>query len=223
MISALLISIPVLIVISLVVFGGGQIFMPLFQIYWNFLAKVMHIEISQTTIDSIFGVSNATPGVLSTKFAFISGFLISNNQWYGFFVAVLTYLTFILPAMLVMYLAICLSKKYKNNSYGEAINKLMKPVVGGIMIALVVQLFVGSIVPFLNFNGESLLFGGKYISIDWNEKAKFFSGYRLYILIAWVILSFSYSYYLYIKKFPIWALIIINIIIAILIFHPFVN
>lgn len=222
MISALLVSIPVLAVVSLVVFGGGQIFMPLFQIYWDFINKVFHTTIAQETIDTVFAVGNGTPGVLSTKFAFVSGYLMANGEWYGYLAAFLTFFSFVTPAILLMYVAMKISKKYAGKTMGVTINKYMKPVVGGIMIALVIQLFIGSMFQNFSFNEQSMLFGGSYATVISDNKTAFFSGYRLYILIAWVCSSFVYSYVLYKKKFPIYALILMNIVIALLLFHPFV-
>ncbi|UUD36979.1 Chromate transporter [Mycoplasmopsis californica] len=222
MLSVLLVSIGLLVFVSLIVFGGGQVFMPLFQFYWNLLRDVFKIEVDQNLIDAAFSVGNGTPGVLSTKFAFISGYFIEQHEWWGVALSFLTYFSFIIPAMLVMYLAMRLSVKYKENKFGLLMSKYFKPVVAGIMIALVIQIMIATAIPLLHFNSDNILINKEYGYLKETPKSEFFSGYRLWILIPWCIVSCGYSFYLYKKKFPIYALILLNILIAILIFHPFV-
>lgn len=69
---ALFVSLPLLIVISLSVFGGGKVFIPVFLWLWNFLAKTFNLDISEVQINNVFAVSNSTPGVVSTKFSFVT-------------------------------------------------------------------------------------------------------------------------------------------------------
>lgn len=56
-------------VIGIIVFGGGQVFMPLFSSLWTVMG------VPKETIDTVFVVVNSTPGVVGTQLAFFSGFL----------------------------------------------------------------------------------------------------------------------------------------------------
>ncbi|WP_027334004.1 chromate transporter [Mycoplasma elephantis] len=223
MISVILFSIGLLVFISLIVFGGGQVFMPLFQFYWNSLSNIFKIPISQELIDGAFAVANGTPGVLSVKFAFLSGYFIGQNQWYTFIIVLITYLSFVVPPIFLMYISMRLSKKYnKQGMFNVMLSKYFKPIVAAIMMALVVQIMMVSILPFLHFNSENFIFNQKYIYVQETQKSIFFSDYRKWILIPWCLFSFGYSFYLFKKNFPVFILILLNIIIAMMIFHPFV-
>ncbi|UWV84256.1 hypothetical protein [Mycoplasmopsis felis] len=49
--------------------------MPIFRWLWTFLSSVFGSQISEEKINTVFAVSNSTPGVVSTKFGFFTGFL----------------------------------------------------------------------------------------------------------------------------------------------------
>lgn len=50
-------------ILGLIVFGGGQVFMPLFKSLWEFMGHHgSHID--QSNIDNMFTVANSTPGVV---------------------------------------------------------------------------------------------------------------------------------------------------------------
>ncbi|QNM93451.1 chromate transporter [Mycoplasma sp. Pen4] len=221
----LLISIPLIIIISLSVFGGGQVFMPIFSWLWTLMHNNFGAsQLTQDKIDSVFTIANTTPGVVSTKFAFFTGYLVANGEWWGYLAVFLTYLIFCLPAIFVMALAMKYVKKFKTNKYIANMLIVMKPIVAGIMIALSLQLLISILFPEVIFNK----------SID--EYAKLSkpgaSGYDVFIahghgyyrnilLKIYVPVGIFGSYFLAKKKFSLFIIILINIAVSILLFAPY--
>ncbi|EIE39346.1 chromate transporter [Mycoplasmopsis canis] len=214
MILALILSIPLLIIISLSVFGGGQVFMPVFEWLWKFLNSLFNLNIDDQVIYKVFTVSNATPGVVSTKFGFLTGYLVSKGEWWGFIAVFLTYLVFCIPAIIVMVLAMKYITKFKSNSYVKNMIIVMKPIVAGIMLSLAVQLFLSVILPEIGFNKGT---GADYIKINDSSK-NFFVGYRNILLKMYVVLGIGFSFYLARKKKSLFMIIIINVLISLFLF-----
>lgn len=79
---ALLVALPFLVLISLSVFGGGQIFMPIFSWFWGLFREWFGSNITESDISQVFAVGNATPGILSTKFALVTGYFYANKEWW---------------------------------------------------------------------------------------------------------------------------------------------
>ncbi|WP_027123004.1 chromate transporter [Metamycoplasma spumans] len=221
MILALLLSIPLLIFISLAIFGGGQVFMPVFQWMWQLLSKIFHFTISDDIINQVFAISNATPGVVSTKFGLITGYLVSNGQWWGYLAMILTYLVFIIPAMLMMYFAMKKVNKLSDNITIKKLLLIMNPVVAGIVISLAIQLIISTMFPYISFNNGSAKYAGLINEIN-SEKVAFFRGWREYILYLWVPFGSTFSFIAARKKLPLWAIIIINLILTFIIFQPWI-
>lgn len=216
MIVAFLVALPLLIFISLSVFGGGQVFMPVFKWLWELLANTFGAEISQETINHVFTVSNATPGVVSTKFAFFTGYLVSNGEWWGFLAMFVTYLFFTIPALVVIVISMKYVNKFENTIIMQKILLYMKPVVAGIIIAIAVQLVIGLMFPFLIFNDSSA-----YVGIDEiREQAVFFSGWRRIVLLVYFPITVIISYFLYRKKISLFFIIFGSTILALIVFMP---
>ena len=78
-------------IISIVVFGGAQIFIPYFKIL-----LVNLLGVSPDVWNSVLSITNATPGVFGLKLAFISGFLAANGNWWGWLLMIVTYIAFIM-------------------------------------------------------------------------------------------------------------------------------
>ncbi|WP_036456961.1 chromate transporter [Mycoplasmopsis lipofaciens] len=214
---ALLVSCLFLIIISLSVFGGGQVFMPIFKWLWISLSSWFDLNISEITINNIFAIGNATPGILSPKFALITGYLTANGEWWGFVAMLLTYSIFIFPAFLMMYLALRYTRKINNSNFFTKLIKIMNPVIVGIIVALIIQLFLAIIFPFLKFN-KSL---SEYWTINQNTlKNLFYSDWRKIVLYIYVPTGIIISSILYFKKIPIVYLIIGNIVLSLLLFQP---
>ncbi|MGZ9797466.1 chromate transporter [Mycoplasma sp. 4013] len=211
MILAFLVALPFLILISLSVFGGGQVFMPIFRWLWMFLAQNFGANINDDHINTIFTVANSTPGVVSTKFAFFTGYIIANGQWWGYLAMFLTYLIFCLPAIIIMVLAMKYINKFKTNTFVKNMLIIMRPIVAGIILSLALQLFLAIFVPEVSFN-KSL---AKY-AIE--KKEVFFVGYRNILLKIYVPIGILFSYYLARKKFSLFLIIVINIAISFFLF-----
>ncbi|WP_036452848.1 chromate transporter [Mycoplasma buteonis] len=220
---ALLVSIPLIILISLIVFGGGQVFMPIFSWFWNLLAKNFGSQIDDNTINQVFTVSNSTPGVVSTKFAFFSGYLVANGEWWGYLAMFLTYLVFCLPAIGMMLLAMKYINKFEHNKMMQNLLIISKPLVAGIMIALSVQLLISILLPEFYFNKGITEYFGK---VDLEQKphslAALFDittpiGYlRKILLYVYVILAVIIAAVCVKFKKSLFIVIIINVVLSIL-------
>lgn len=216
MILAIVLGIVGVTILSLIVFGGGQVFMPLFQSFWLFLGNNLGVNIDQSKIDAIFTISNATPGVVSTKFAAFTGLLIANNEWWGWILAFFTYLVFCIPAIFLMLLASKMVNKASQTKYLSKLTIVFKPILAAIMISLAIQLLISSMFPQLIFNKGI----NDYFDISQNPKSLFFSGWRYWVLIVWVPIFVIISFILYNKKIPLFWIFLGGIIISFVLFQP---
>ncbi|MFA7699505.1 chromate transporter [Mycoplasmopsis synoviae] len=207
-------------VISLSVFGSGQVFIPLFRWFWMFLEKTFNANISNDTINEVISISNLTPGLVSTKFAFFSGYLISNGYWYGYLAAILIYVVFALCAIMVLVFVMKNLKKFESSKTIQRIFVILKPVIAGIIFSLAIQLFISITFPFVTFNSSI----SSYFKIDFGKtNAIFFSGWRRYVLFAFVPVSISFSIIMLKKtKIHLLVLILLNIALALLFFQPWI-
>ncbi|MBD5788764.1 chromate transport protein [Mycoplasma synoviae GX11-T] len=220
MILILFFTLLMMCVISLSVFGSGQVFIPLFRWFWMFLEKTFNANISNDTINEVISISNLTPGLVSTKFAFFSGYLISNGYWYGYLAAILTYVVFALCAIMVLVFVMKNLKKFESSKTIQRIFVILKPVIAGIIFSLVIQLFISITFPFVTFNSSI----SSYFKIDFGKtNAIFFSGWRRYVLFAFVPVSISFSIIMLKKtKIHLLVLILLNIALALLFFQPWI-
>lgn len=213
-----------LIILCLIVFGGGQVFMPLFKSFWELLdkhgANLTFGKSGQTTgdvIDNVFTLSNSTPGVTSTKFAAFTGYLVSNGQWWGYLAFIGAFLVFAIPSIVMVVMGYKLLKKSQKHKYLAKISLYMMPVIAGTMLALAIQLFIGTALPQVVFNSDGTMFG-----VDTTgHKAKFLSGWRMWVALAYtIIVPFEVFYFSVKKKINIFYLILIHAIIGVLILAP---
>ncbi|WLP85829.1 chromate transporter [Mycoplasma seminis] len=210
-----LVCIPLIIFISLSVFGGGQVFMPIFQWLWNLMHSTFGVDsLDETMINNIFTVANTTPGVVSTKFAFFTGYVVANGSWWGYIAMFITYLVFCLPAIIVMVITMKYVKKFKTNSFVANMLIVMKPIVAGIMISLAISLFISIIIPEYYFNSSTKGYAGI-------AENNYFVGYKNIILKIYVPVGIIGSYYLAKKKFSLFLIILINIVISLILFAPY--
>ena len=207
---ALLVSLIGVFIISIIVFGGGQVFMPLFKWLWIFIND-FGANISDEKIDQIFTVVNSTPGVISTKFALFTGYLVANGAWWGWLALFLTYLTFVIPAIIAIFYATKMISKIETSKHLKNVIVFLKPVIAGIVIALGIQLFIGTAFPTIIFNDFNTYIG---------TQGSLFSGWRLIMLIVYSFIVALESAYLYYKKINIFILISTNLIIGLIIFQP---
>ncbi|VDR41799.1 chromate transporter [Mycoplasmopsis caviae] len=217
---SLFVAIVFLTLISLSIFGGGQVFMPIFSWFWELFRSWFGSNITQSDIAQAFAIGNATPGILSTKFALVTGYFIANKEWWGFIVMFLTYLVFVIPPILMMKLAMKYSKKFENNKFLTKLINVMNPVVTAIICALAIQLFISALAPHFFFN-KSL---SQYVGYIHNSpKVLFYSAWRKIALYCYVPCGIIISAVLYIKKVPIIALILSNVALALIIFEPWLG
>ncbi|MGY6172201.1 chromate transporter [Candidatus Mycoplasma pogonae] len=217
MIVAFLVALIFIVIISLIVFGGGQVFIPLFRWLWEFLNQIFNAEISPEKIDSVIAVANSTPGVVSTKFGFITGYLLFSGSWAGWIAMFITFLFFTLPAIFITFWAY---KKIMHNNKSELSQKIIiytRPVLSAIMLSLALQLFIEILAPFLDFNKGWM----NYWVINFNnDKSQFFSNWRYIVLLIWIPLNIILTMYFYNKKVPIFVLLGSSIIVSLIVFQP---
>ena len=203
-------------IISFVVFGGAQVFIPYFKIL-----LVNILDISDETWNSVLSIANSTPGVFGLKLAFISGFLAGEGHWWAYLAMFITYLIFIIVPIFLMIWIMNKFNKVKNKKFTISLYNIMKPVLCGVLAAVAINLIMSLVVPFLGFNELSDNFGqlDKYIYF----KDTFFTKWRYWVLIAWSILSIIIDYVLIMKyKTNIFLLIVINITLCMIIFQPWI-
>ncbi|VEU59546.1 chromate transporter [Mesomycoplasma neurolyticum] len=219
LLGAIFSSLIAMVIISLIVFGGGQVFMPIFQSFWLFIGKTFNLNITQKEIDLVFTISNFTPGVVSTKFSAFTGLLISDNSWWGILVSLICYILFCLPAIFMMILSTKLLKKSKQNKYLLNLTKYINPALSAIMLALSIQLLISTMFPNVIFN-RSINNYFSWNNVKNNKKLLFFSNWRLIVLLIFVPTFSIFSFVWYQKKKPIYFLFIIGVILAFIAFQP---
>ena len=218
MIILIIISIIGVFILGLIVFGGGQVFMPLFKSFWEILDK-HGAHINEDKINNIFAIVNATPGVVSTKFSFFTGYLIANGEWWGYLAMIGTYLVFALPSIFLILWTTKMIRKSKTNKYLKNIVIFLRPIIVGVLISLSVQLLLGTMFPQIFFNS----FTKGYIpGFTHSLRSIFFSGWRMWLLMAWVPISIGFSCFWLIKQYSLLLIILIYIIISLLIFIPWI-
>lgn len=202
-------------VLGLIVFGGGQVFMPLFKSLWELMGH-HGADIDQDKIDNIFTIANSTPGVVSTKLGTFTGYLSSNGAWWGWLALIITYLIFSVPSILIIWWASKLMKKTTENKYLKNMMIFLRPVIIGVLLSLAIQLFLGTAFPAVVLNSSK-----EYAGIDSGvPRSSFFSGWRMYALISYVVIVIPESFILYRKKVNLFILIISHIAIGMVIFQP---
>ncbi|MBU4691223.1 chromate transporter [Mycoplasma zalophi] len=206
---------------AFIVFGGGQVFLPIYKWIFEILINNFNLHMQIDQIDQVFAVANATPGIIGTKLAFFTGYLLSYDQsgqaqWWGWLAMFLTYLAICIPAIFFMFFTMKIFTKNQTNTYFIAFNKYLKPCLAAIMISLALQLILSMAIPYLTFNGSS-----QYISTNYESlKSQIFSGWRKYVLYFWVPFCVILTIYLQKKQIPLLYLILGSIILGFIIFEP---
>ena len=202
-------------IISIVVFGGAQIFIPYFKIL-----LVNLLGVSPDVWNSVLSITNATPGVFGLKLAFISGFLAANGNWWGWLLMIVTYIAFIMVPIGLILLIFNKYKKIKETKFMIAFSKMMKPIIGGILCSIIINLFISILLPFVGFNdlSDNINNLDKYLYIKTDQ---FFTDWRFWMIFAWTLISIPVEYWI-MKKYKINTIfiIIINIILCLIIFEP---
>lgn len=113
--------------INFITFGGGGVFIPLYETYY---VDKFHL-MSQSDYYGVVSIVNALPGVTGGKLAAYGMFFD-----YGIFGMILGILAFILPGILMIFAVIKIIDKMKDNRIFIRVNALMKPVVAGILLSI---------------------------------------------------------------------------------------
>ncbi|QIW62211.1 chromate transporter [Mycoplasmopsis gallinacea] len=212
----LLLTIALLIFVCLSVFGGGQVFIPIFVWLWKTIANVFNLKMAQETIDNVIAATNSSPGIVSIKFALFTGYLISEGNWWGYLIMILTYIIFIFPAIFIMLLAMKYLKKFEQNRFLKSFLIIVKPVIAGILVALAIQLLIPIVAPGFTFNTPESYFSFNSDSV----KKVFFSSWRLITLFIFIAVAFTTTSFILYKKYSSLYAILINIVLAFLLFQP---
>ena len=202
-------------IISLVVFGGAQMFIPYFKIL---LVNFLHI--SQDSWDSVLSIANSMPGVFGLKVAFASGYLAGEGNWWAYLLMFGSYFVFIAVPIIFILIIMKRYHKMKQNKFMTSMLKVMRPIIAGILISIVINLGLSLIVPFVGFNDLSdKNFGAldKYAYL----KDTFFKKWRYWVLLAWTLVSIPTDLIL-IRKFKVNTiyLILVNISLCMVLFEP---
>ncbi|QZE12343.1 chromate transporter [Mycoplasma sp. Ms02] len=203
--------------ISLSVFGGGQVFIPIFSWLWNLVGG----NFNEEAINQVLSISNMTPGVVSTKFAFFTGYLAA-NQWYlGIIFALVFFLIFAIPSIIVMSLTMKFVTTFEKNALMKRVINIIKPVIVGVILALIIQLFISNILPAFSFNKGV----DNYLGLSTSELSKFFSlgSWRMWALIAFAIISIPLFLFLMNKKVKLFYLFLISVSLSFIIFQPWLS
>ncbi len=211
MVALVLLSTLGVLLLGLIVFGGGQVFMPLFKALWQLMG------VKDDTINNVFAIANSTPGVVSTKFGLFTGYLVANGQWWGYLAMIGTYLIFALPSIVMILVSTKMIKKTRTNKYLKNTIIFLRPIIIGVLITLSIQLLLGTMVPWFSFNSFTK---GYTPAVGYKDNAGFFTGWRMWVLLTWLPTAIAFSLYWLKKKRSLLLLIIIFVIIGLLIFAP---
>lgn len=212
----ILISFIGVLILGLIVFGGGQVFMPLFKSLWEIMAQ-HGINIDSNKIDNIFTIANSTPGVVSTKLATFTGYLAANGEWWGWLALIFTYLIFSIPSIILVNIAYKLISKTEKSKYLKNMMNFLRPVIIGILIALSIQLLLATAFPSVVMNEKGHFFGTKTTG-----RTGFFSGWRKPVLLSYVLVVIPESFILYKNKVNLFHLIISHVAIGMVLFEPWI-
>ncbi|MGX9358389.1 chromate transporter [Mycoplasma sp. 128] len=210
---------------AFIVFGGGQVFMPIYKWIYEFLSQhFSSVTVNSETIDQVFAVANATPGVIGTKLALFTGYLISiddsgNAQWWGYIAMLVTYLIIVVPAIVIMHYSAKALAKSKSSKYFKNLNIILKPVLAGVMFSLAVQLFIGTTFPMIKFN-DSTSYIVNVSSSSTHSKLNIFKGWRLIVLFIYSPIAIVATIYLQKRRVPLLFLILSSIVLGLLLFQP---
>ncbi|MGL5520053.1 MAG: chromate transporter [Metamycoplasmataceae bacterium] len=205
-------------IISIVVFGGAQVFIPYFKIL---LVNVLGIDLN--TWENLLSITNATPGIFGLKLALASGYLAAQGHWWGYLLMFGTYFIFTLVPIFMMTIVMKKYNKIKQTKFMVLFLKIMRPVLSGILISVVLSLLMSLVVPFIGFND----LGSEFSELDkylYFKEHSFFKEWRYWVLLTWSIISIPADFVIIRKyKTNIIFLIITNIVLCMLLFAPWIT
>lgn len=141
----MLLKIIYILLINLITFGGGPVYIPIYEQFYTYFQLATPEEYL-----SIVAISNAFPGVTGGKLAGL-GLYID----YGMVGTLIASIAFAVPGILTMLVAVKSLEKIKKTKQFEAINKVTKPIIIGILLTLSIEFLIKSTVL---LNGYMLIF-----------------------------------------------------------------
>lgn len=119
-----------ILLIVFVTFGGGAVFIPMFE---NLLVEQLGI-FPEAEFTTLIGLVNSFSGPTGGKIAGYAGYYV--NGWLGF---ILASLVFILPGTLLMLIALKFVSRIKDSKIMKKISIYIKPIVIGIFLSIIVK------------------------------------------------------------------------------------
>lgn len=116
--------------LNLITYGGGGVYIPVYEHYYTEIFKIMSTE----QYYSVISILNIIPGVTGGKLA---GYAMYYE--YGYLGMIVAIITFAASGIILVLLLDKLLMQVKENSLFIEINKNIKPVVGGILLSITYQ------------------------------------------------------------------------------------
>lgn len=141
-------------IISTVTFGGGAVFIPMFEVL---IVEDLNI-ISLNEFMTIVAVVNSLPGPTGGKIAAYTGYILSG--WIG---ATLAALIFVVPSIILMIFAYRFINKLRKSKKMRYINIYIKPIVIGIFFSITLSFLSKSITSINIFNTVFVYLASLYL------------------------------------------------------------
>ncbi len=131
----LLFVLSVLVVVFLT-FGGGAVFIPMFEDMFVFRMEIFTIE----EYTQLIAVLNAFPGPTGGKISAYTGYV-----EYGITGMILASLAFVVPGIVMMLISFNLVEKVKHSKLFKQLNLYIKPIVMGIFLSIIIKFTMTSV------------------------------------------------------------------------------
>jgi chromate transporter len=122
-------------VVVFVTFGGGAVFIPMFEDMFVYRMEIFTLE----EYTNIIAILNAFPGPTGGKIAGYTGFV-----EYGVIGFTLASLAFVLPGTIMMLVSYNLVEKVKGSKLFKQLNLYIKPIIIGIFLSIVLKFSITS-------------------------------------------------------------------------------
>lgn len=122
-------------VVVFVTFGGGAVFIPMFEDMFVTRMEIFTIE----EYTQVIAVLNAFPGPTGGKISAYTGYV-----EYGITGMILASLAFIVPGIIMMLISYNLVEKVKHSELFKRLNLYIKPIVMGIFLSIVIKFSITS-------------------------------------------------------------------------------
>ena len=123
-------------VVVFVTFGGGAVFIPMFEDMFVYRMEIFTIE----EYTQVIAVLNAFPGPTGGKISAYTGFV-----EFGLPGMILASLAFVVPGIVMMLISFNLVEKIKHSKLFITLNLYIKPIIIGIFLSIIIKFSVTSI------------------------------------------------------------------------------